>query len=258
MIDYHKIFTLEPLFYVNKEGLVCQEVFKDVASYEKLYMASDLGRVMSLRGKIPIIMKPYLIKDNYLSIGFSVKGVLKVYSVHQIVAMAFLNHIPCGYDVIVDHIVENNRLDNRLSNLQLITPRGNSSKRELNGVSKYIGVSWDKKVDKWRSAISQEGKSVYLGTYAIEEEAAEAYQEALRKILLGEKITQYINPTKTSKYKGVNWDKQRQKWLVRFRSKNIGRFLDEDEAGLLYKKALDEYNLQQKKILPITERIFTL
>lgn len=246
MVEYHKIFTLEPLFYVNDKGLVCLEEFKYVASYEKLYMTSNLGRIMSLRGKTPIIMKQHLIKDNYLSVGFSVKGHLKVYSVHQLVAMAFLNHMPCGYDVIVDHIIENNRLDNRLSNLQLITPRGNSSKRELNGVSKYIGVSWDKTVGKWRSAICQDGKSVYLGAYTIEEDASEAYQKALRKILLGEKITQYINPTKTSKYKGVNWDKERGKWLVRFKSKNIGRFLDEDEAGLAYKKALDKYNLQQK------------
>lgn len=246
MIYYHKELGLKPLLYLNEEGLVCQEVFKDILSYEKLYMASDLGRIMSLRKKTPIIMKQSMIKDNYLSVGFSVKGVLKVYSVHQLVAMAFLNHIPCGYKVIVDHKVEKNRFDNRLSNLQLITPRGNASKSKINSVSCYTGVSWDKTTKNWRSAICQDGKSIYLGGYSDEAEAGKAYQDALAKILNGEKIPQYINPKKTSKYKGVNWDKSRKKWLVRFKSKNIGRFLDEEEANLVYQKALKEYNDKKK------------
>jgi hypothetical protein len=245
MIHYHKIFTLEPLFYINDEGIVCQEVFNDIPQYLGMYKASDLGRIMSLRKGTPLIMSQNLIKNNYLSVGFSVNGFLKVYSVHQLVAMAFLGHTPCGYKVIVDHRKEGDRLDNRLSNIQLITPRGNTSKSIKNAVSKYTGVSWDKTTNKWRSAIHQDGKSIYLGAYSTEEEASDAYQDALRRINLGEKIQQYINPKKTSKYKGVNWDKDKRKWLVRFKSKHIGRFDDEHEAHLAYQKALNEYNLNK-------------
>jgi len=38
--------------------------------------------------------------------------------------MAFLNHTPCGHKLIVDHINEN-KLDNRVENLQLITNKQN-------------------------------------------------------------------------------------------------------------------------------------
>lgn len=241
MIEYYKNLSLESLFYINDEGLVCQEVFNTVLNYED-YKCSNLGRVMSFKKKEAIILKQYLIKDNYLSLILCNKEGKKVLSVHQIVAMAFLGHTPCGYKIIVDHRIEDNRLDNRLSNLQLITPRGNTTKSIKNSVSKYTGVSWDKTVKKWRSAIHQDGKSIYLGVHENEVDASNAYKVALDKINNGEKIQQYINPTKTSKYKGVNWDKGRNKWLVRFKSKNIGRFLDEYEAHLAYQEALEIYN----------------
>lgn len=239
-MEYYKNLSLENIIYVNDQGNVCEEKWKDIKWYEGLYMASDLGRVMSIRKEERRIMKPYMIKNNYLSISFSVKGRLKLYSVHQLVAMAFLNHTPCGYNIIVDHIVENNRLDNRLCNLQLTTPRLNTVKSIVGALSEYTGVSWDKTVSKWRSAIHQDGKSVYLGCYASEKGAYLAYCNALEKINNGEKIPQYINPSKTSKYKGVNWDKSRGKWLVRFKSKNIGRFDNELDAHTAYQKKLEE------------------
>ena len=53
--------------------------------------------------------------------------------------MAFFGHVPGGYKIVVDHI-DNNRLNNHVSNLQLITQRENSSKDRKNGTSQYTGV----------------------------------------------------------------------------------------------------------------------
>ncbi len=242
MIQYHKNKSLENLFYINEFGLICQEEFRDIPTYVGMYKASDLGRVMSLRRTIPLIMSQSLVKDGYLSVGLSVKGKLKTYSTHQLIAMAFLGHVPCGYEIIVDHKVEGDRFNNTLPNLQLITPRGNTSKSIKNSTSKYTGVSWDTTVGKWKARIVQHKKTFYLGCYEDETDASKAYNDALEKVNKGEELSQYINPTKTSKYKGVNWDKDRGKWLVRFRRKNIGRFDDEDVAHLTYQKALKEYN----------------
>ena len=47
-------------------------------------------------------------------------GGYKCYGVHQLVAMAFLDHVPNGHTLVVDHI-NDVKSDNRLSNLQLIT-----------------------------------------------------------------------------------------------------------------------------------------
>lgn len=51
----------------------------------------------------------------------------------------------------------------------------------------------------------------------------------------------------TSKYKGVNWSKSKNRWIARIRigngkRKNLGEFKSEDEAGLAYNKACLEYH----------------
>jgi len=99
------------------------------------------------------IIKPQKNTHGYLSVGLSFNGFLKNFCIHQLVAVAFLNHKMDGtYKIVVDHI-NNIKTDNRVGNLQLITSRENSSK-EKRGTSQYTGVSWNKKIQKWNSFIS--------------------------------------------------------------------------------------------------------
>jgi hypothetical protein len=49
----------------------------------------------------------------------------------------------------------------------------NSKKR--NSTSKYKGVSFDSINNKWRSGIMINGKTIHLGRFNLEEEAAIAY-----------------------------------------------------------------------------------
>ena len=93
--------------------------------------------------------------------------------------MAFLNHKPCGHKMVVDHI-DNNKLNDKLYNLQVITNRENVSKDKKGGNSKYIGVHKEK--NKFRAAIRRDGKIKYLGLFTDEKEAAKAYQNELNKI----------------------------------------------------------------------------
>jgi hypothetical protein len=54
-----------------------------------------------------------------------------------------------------------------------------------------------------------------------------------------------ISKTGTSKYKGVNWDKNRKKWAVYIRynnrTYNLGRYENEKEAGRVYDKKAKEF-----------------
>ena len=101
-------------------------------------------------------------------------------TVNQIMAIAFLSHKPCGHKIVVDHI-DNNKLNNKLYNLQLITHRENISK-DKKGSSKYTGVCWHKIKNKWQSSIAINGKIKYLGIFTNEIEAAQAYQNELKKL----------------------------------------------------------------------------
>lgn len=166
------------------------EIWKDVPDYEGVYMASNLGNVKSLdrryfmvrnnsvaikKGKI---LKPYFNGNDRLDIDLRLNGKRKTLALSQIIAITFLNHIPCGLDTIVDHI-DNNPLNNKLSNLQLITNRENCSKDKKNKTSNFAGVHWDKGRLKWKSSIRIKDKEVFLGRFDCELKASEAYQQKL-------------------------------------------------------------------------------
>ena len=78
---------------------------------------------------------------------------------------------------------DNNKLNDKLYNIQVITNRENLSKDKKRGTSKYIGVCWSKREQKWTSQIRINGKKKGLGYYKTEQEASQAYQNELKKLL---------------------------------------------------------------------------
>jgi hypothetical protein len=163
-----------------------EEIFKEIPGYNGLYQASNLGRIKSLSRKVCNYRGCYFSKERILT-QFISKNYKRVNirssnkMVHQLVAMAFLNHIPCGHEIVVDHI-NHDKLNNKLENLQLITNRENCSKDVKNKTSKYTGVSWNKARNKWVSQIKINGKTVPLGRYKCELVAAIVYQKKLKEV----------------------------------------------------------------------------
>jgi hypothetical protein len=166
------------------------EIWKDVKGYEGLYQVSNYGNVKSLPKKIGFglgylvpekILKQAITSSGYFGVRLYINNKGKTFRIHQLVAIAFLNHIPCGHDIIVDHM-DGNKQNNRLDNLQLITSRENLSKEKKNCSSKYTGVHWVTKNKKWRSQICINGKLKYLGLYTSEIEASKVYQKELETI----------------------------------------------------------------------------
>lgn len=77
---------------------------------------------------------------------------------------------------LLDHI-NRNGLDNRVLNLREATDQQNSCNTcsAKNSTSKFKGVFWNKKLEKWQSKIEKSGNYYHLGTYENEEKAALSY-----------------------------------------------------------------------------------
>ena len=155
------------------------EVWKDVPNYEGLYKVSNLGNVKSLAFGKEKILKGSKNKDGYILIALC--GEKRTYrTAHQLVAMAFLGHVPNGWTLVVNH-KNFNRSDNRLDNLEILTHRENSSYRKERSSSKFTGVTWNKKVKKWQVYIYKNDVHKYIGSFTDELKAAEAYKEEFKK-----------------------------------------------------------------------------
>lgn len=76
----------------------------------------------------------------------------------------------------IDH-VDLNGLNNQKCNLRACTHQQNSMNMapRKNSFSKYKGVSWSKWANKWRSKIGFNKKTIHLGYFKSELEAAKAY-----------------------------------------------------------------------------------
>lgn len=174
------------------------EIWKQIVGYEGLYEVSNLGNVKSLprkwitgkggmqshNGKI---LKSSS-KTKYALVYLCKDSKAKTVKVHQLVAMAFLNHVPCGMKLVIDHI-DDNRLNNKSDNLQIVTARFNSYKTQGKGTSKFKGVCWNKGANKWTAQIRVKGSIRYLGLFINEKDAHLAYQNKIKEIKI---LTQII------------------------------------------------------------------
>lgn len=167
-----------------------QEIWKDISGLEGRYQISDLGRVKSLSRVVDNGYRKRTVRERilipiltyeYFRVNIIQDGKKKSPKIHKLVAQMFLGHTPCGMKQVVDHI-NGIKTDNRVVNLRLVNMRENSSNRTTKVSSKYVGVSWSKKQQKWRSRIYIDGKHIRLGEFKNEMEAAIAYQNKLKTI----------------------------------------------------------------------------
>lgn len=155
-----------------------EEIWKDVIGYEGSYQISNLGNVKSLLTNKNL--KPCINGSGYYIVSLCKKGKKKSTHIHSLLAEHFL--IKKSNDLVVDHI-NNIKTDNSLENLQYTTYRVNNTKDKINKKSKYIGLTFDKKCNKWRARIRINKINISLGYYETEYEAHLAYEKALKNSL---------------------------------------------------------------------------
>lgn len=149
------------------------EIWKDIVNYKGSYMVSNLGKIKSnlisgpqitRNDKTFKILKQIPFKKSnttHKRISLSANGISKQYSVHRIVAEAFLNnpmHLP-----IVNHI-DNNGENNRIDNLEWCTQSYNlhhAQKQERLFEAQSKGGTTNGKI---RNSKSLEFINNYIGT----------------------------------------------------------------------------------------------
>ena len=159
------------------------EQFRDIKGYEGDYQISNLGRVKSLKHGKERIMKSGYSTSGYLGVVLSSYGVKKNHTVHQLVAVSFLNHTRDGHNKVVNHI-DFNKSNNKSTNLEIITTRDNTSRSHCKGTSKFTGVSFSSAHKKWLSKIWINKKRIHIGYFENEIDAHLAYQKKLNQIKL--------------------------------------------------------------------------
>lgn len=117
-----------------------------------------------------------LTKKGYRAI--SIDG--KKYYAHRLAWLVETGKWPVGR---LDH-VSRVRSSNRFLNLREATDAENQQNRSRgsNNTSGYMGVTWHKQHQKWRSQISAFGRYHHLGVFDTLEEAAEAYAAAKARL----------------------------------------------------------------------------
>lgn len=149
-----------------------------ISGYTNYFITQD-GKVWSKKNNK--FLKAGVDHTGYLIVSLFENGIKSTRSIHQLVAIHYMSHVPDGYKTVVDHI-DNNKLNNHVSNLQLITQRKNTSKDKNKNTSMYTGVCWNKKSQKWQSYIRINNKKVHLGLFTNELDANNAYQKKLNQI----------------------------------------------------------------------------
>lgn len=86
--------------------------------------------------------------------------------------------VPPGFHI--DHI-NGNTLDNRKSNLRIVTNSQNQMNTSTRQGRRWKGISFHKSFRKWEARIWVNKKLLSLGCFETAEEAAFAYDEAARK-----------------------------------------------------------------------------
>ena len=215
-----------------------EEIWKDVPNYEGIYQVSNLGKVKSLRKNK--LLNHSVICGYYGNV-FYKDGKKKLFLVHQLVAMCFLDHIPCGFKLVVNH-KNFNKTDNRVENLEIVSHRENTNKKHIHSISNYTGVTWYEPYKKWLSQIQVKSKTIHLGYYQEEKDAAEAYEKSFKIVdsiltMTREELNNYLGIVKKETYSktpGVSYNKRWNKWTcytrVNGKKKFHGNFKTEREA----------------------------
>ena len=153
------------------------ENWKKLESFDLDYEISNLGNIR-LNGET---IKSNKRGKGYLTVMLRKNNKSYPFYIHHLMAINYLNHKVQGLKLVIDHI-DNNKLNNNIVNLRIISNRENTTKTRKTA-SKYFGISYDKSRKKWRAYAKHKGKQKTIGSFNTEIEAAKAYKEYIKNLI---------------------------------------------------------------------------
>jgi hypothetical protein len=185
-------------FYIRGNPVLNIETWASVQNLP--YSISTLGNVkrsadVPYKHKNKEFVKPYLNNKGYISINLYKNSKVHRYSIHRLIAIAFIpnpNNFP-----EVNHI-DGNPLNNGIDNLEWCTHQHNmqhawdtglhknrhsnaSVKRKIS-TSKYIGVSWSEQRKRWCVYVRFDNKRYGVGRFINELDAAIAHDNFIKEM----------------------------------------------------------------------------
>jgi hypothetical protein len=157
------------------------KIIKDFPNYS----VSNLGNIKNI--KTGRVLKPGITSTGYYNVILYKDRISFNKKIHTLVVESFL---PNPYNKkCVDHI-DNNKLNNNVSNLRYCTQQENCMNRKIgsNNTSNFKGISYDNQRNKWMAGIKINGKKQYLGRFDKIEDAVNCRVKKAKE-LFGE----YIN-----------------------------------------------------------------
>jgi hypothetical protein len=132
------------------------EEWRPVVGYEMLYAISSLGRIKQLQQTHKFAALTFrkigYTRDGYLAITLALDGKLRRYSVHRLVAAAFLGPCPLGYEV--NHI-DANKANPRPENLEYVTSKENKAHAKKLGLLKTAHLTFRKGQDSPQAKLTE-------------------------------------------------------------------------------------------------------
>jgi len=160
-----------------------KEIWKDINGYEGLYKISSYGKVLSLSKKF---------KNNATSDEIILKNTLDYYGFDHVFLYKNKTEKVCKiHTLVAKHFIDNNNNYTHLLHKDLNKRNNNKNnivwaskeetthtqKKQKNRSSKFKGVCWHKNAQKWVAYITKKRKTIYLGCFENEKDAALAYNE---------------------------------------------------------------------------------
>lgn len=175
-----------------------EEVWKDIVGLEGRYKVSNLGNVYSVKNNL--IMKPYKSKRGYYTVNIPKENrKIKVCTIHRFVANAFIPNPENKREV--NHI-DGNKLNNRVENLEWVTPKENNNHARRTGLRKSDGDI---------PVIQYDLEGNFIARYKSYSEASRV--TGIKRCNIGnvasKRLTRHGKPFKTAG--GFKWENERER-----------------------------------------------
>ena len=145
-----------------------------------MFAVSEGGRVLGARG---FWLKPGVQASGHQHLCWlDAEGAKRYIHIHRLVALCYVVNPDPETLIKVDHR-DTDSTNNHYTNLRWVTARQNcqnlAKNREGTTSSRYIGVGWRKREQRWAAQIRLDGKNKGLGQFKDEADAARTYDNAL-------------------------------------------------------------------------------